>query len=149
MSKKSKKRNKKNLSYSELMEVYKDVTPTDLNKRMKKTIKEIEDYQMRLYESDKRNRKKSRRKINQEEASYYKEMEAIRTRKKLCNKWENSGFLENILAQLQQMVPMVKLLAKAVASLILTFLSFDAIRSIIKPGTLNLLTTIFDIAVAM
>lgn len=146
MSKKKKKKNKE----LDMFEVnYSNKSKKKLNKEFKKTIKEIESMRIQLYEADKKSKKKKKKKINKEEAEFYTDMQAIKCRKKMAKKWEKTGFLDHLLELFEESIPIVRSLAKVVASLIVAFLSIEAVKKKISPKTLSKLAKIFDIAVAI
>lgn len=120
-----------------------------MNKKFNKAINDIEEYRIQLYEADKRQRRKERKKINKHEAEFYTDMEGLKCRKRMAKEWEETGFLDRIIKLLQQLSPLVATLAKIVGFLIISFLSIDAIKATIKPKTLNRLNSIYDIAMSI
>ena len=120
-----------------------------MNKKFNKAINDREEYRIQLFEADKRQRKKERRKINKHEAEFYTDMEGLKCRKKMAKEWEETGFLDRIIRLLQQISPLVATLAKIVGFLIISFLSIDTIKATIKPRTLNKLNNIYDIAMSI
>lgn len=120
-----------------------------LNKDFKNIVNEIEESRMLMFEADKRSKTKSRRAINLEAQSFYTNMDSIKCRKKIAKEWEKNGFLDRVLELINESAPFVKTLAKLVATLILTFLSFDCIKKAISPKMLKKLAMVFDIAMCI
>ena len=151
MSKKKTKKGIKKIKkdYQYLLKNVDEKSKKNLNNDLKRALKDIEKMQLSLYEVDKKYDSKNRRKINKDEKEFYTSMEQIRHRKKMCKQWEDRGFLDEMIDLLNEVSPMIKLLAKALAALIVTFLSIDGIKKVIKPTTLRKITHIFDIAMAM
>ena len=104
---------------------------------------------MLMFEADKRSKTKSRRAINLEAQSFYTNMDSIKCRKKIAKEWEKNGFLDRVLDLINESAPFVKTLAKLVATLIITFLSFDCIKKAISPKMLKKLAMVFDIAMCI
>lgn len=121
----------------------------DLNKEFNKAIREIEYMQMQIFEADKRDKKKSKRAINKRERDFYTEVNGIRCRKNIAKKWNKSGFLDWIIELLKETSPLIKTIARLLATLIISFLSIESIKKIISPALLNKLAIIFDIVQAI
>ena len=67
----------------------------------------------------------------------------------MAKRWEEKGFLDHMIDLLREVSPFIQLLAKALAGLIITFLSIDGIKKVIKPKTLRKITKVFDIAMSI
>ena len=151
MSKKhKKKKNKKEQLYKFAeKEGKKGKSKKKLEKKMKKAMKEIQASQIYLYEIDKKQNKKKTKEINKKEKDFYTSMESLKARKKLSKKWKENGFLDDMISLLKDISPIVKALAKAFCTLIVSFLSVEAIQKVIKPKTLSKIMTVFDFAMAI
>lgn len=147
--KKHKKKHQKGDYKNGIFDVSAGKSKKDLNKDFKRTLKDIEEMQISLYEADKKQNRKERKKINKKEAEFYTGMSSIKCRKKIAKKWEKRGFLDYVIELLHQISPLVQILAKAVCVLIISFLSVDAIKLAISPNTLNKLAKLFDIAISV
>ena len=124
-------------------------TKKHLKKEMNKALKEIEDYNLQLYEDKKKEGILSRRKINKEASKYYDEMEAIRKRVKIANDIEESGLLYKIVKILKSAGPIVKTLARAVASFIAMIFNIKGVSERLKPSTASHLVSVFNMAMAV
>ena len=152
MSKKKKKNKKKHQKDLYAVDIFGGTeikSKKDLSKQFKEIIKDIESYQIALYEADKKSNRKERRKINKKQKEFYTDMEAIKCRKNMAKDWEKSGFLDKVADLLNQVSPVVKTVAKLVAVLIITFLSLDFIKSNISPSTLEKIAKVFDVAMSV
>ena len=150
-SKKKKKKQKKNqYDYqSILFNLAENSSKRRLRKDFDSAINEIEEYRFTLQEIDKLQDKKKRKEINKKQRDFYTQMEAIKERKKMAKKWEKNGFLDRMAKVLTGVIPAVKTIAKLVMVLIISFLSIDAIKGFISPETLDKLTTVFHLAMAV
>lgn len=147
MSKK-KKKNRIKREYEYLNNI-KEKDKKSINKEFKRALKDIEKMQISLYEIDKKYDRKNRRKINKNEGEVYATIESIKHRKNMAKRWEEKGFLDHMIDLLREVSPFIQLLAKALAGLIITFLSIDGIKKVIKPKTLRKITKVFDIAMSI
>lgn len=120
-----------------------------LDKKFNKALKEIEDAQLFLFEADKEANRRRRKAINKRESYYLNEMSDIKARRKLSKKWKKTGFLDTLMELLEMVIPIVKLLAKMVCALINSFLSVEGIKENISIKTLNKISKVFDIAMAI
>lgn len=151
MSKKKKKHKAKHHNpYSDMLQSVNHKSKKKIDKEFKKALKEIEDMRISMYEADKKHaNRKTRKKINKEEAVFYTNMDSIKCRKKITKKWEKEGFLEKMISLLQEVSPFVQLLARALASLITMFLSTPFIKEHISTSMIDKITIVYDIAMAM
>lgn len=152
MAKKKKKKQKKYQSNYQrvLFNITDDTSKKRLRKDFNSAIDEIEEYQLTLDEIDKlHGDKKKRKEINRKQRDFYTQMEAIKARKKMMKKWENDGFLDRLVDVLNDVIPAIRKVAKAVMLLILSFMSIDAIKRFISPETLNKLATVYRLAMAI
>lgn len=153
--KKKKKNNKNGKVNKKISYITKEInslpyeSKKSIDKKFQKTIDDIGEYRIQLYEADKRQRRKERKKINKHEAEFYTDMEGLRCRKRMAKNWENNGFLDRVINLLQQISPLVATLAKIVGLLIISFLSIDAVKATIKPKTLRKISNIYDIAMSI
>ena len=67
----------------------------------------------------------------------------------MAKEWEKTGFLDRTIGLLQEAAPIIKTIAKLVMALVIAFLSIDAIKSKIKPETVDKLSTVFHLAMSV
>jgi hypothetical protein len=144
MAKKKKKKNINNIYRISI-----DRSKKEISHDYDDILDEIESSRIKLYEADKRRNRKQRKKINKKEKEFYTDMESIKCRKKMAKKWQKNGFLDTVIHILKSISPLVKMIAKLIASLITAFLSLDCIRSHISTSMLNKITKVFNIAMAV
>ena len=141
MSKKKKK------SISILEEVDKS-----LNQTYDDLMEEIQVMQIKLNQADQKAAKKAKRKAKKKkDQNAYFELEAERReiRKKMLEDMSSNNFLERVQNVLKDLVPIVKIIARMVASLILAILSIDSVKVHIKPETLTKLQNVYNSAMAI
>lgn len=148
MSKKKKQKKNKNVLPSEYLSFSKKEKKS-ADKDFKRALTDIEIMRMELYEADKKANKKERKKINKKQSEFYTSIESIKCRQKMAKRWEKEGWLDKMIRMLYTASPYIKLLAKGLCMLILSFLSLDIVREKIKVETLDKLTTLFDIAISI
>lgn len=146
---KKKKKNKKKKYYQNLIADTQSDDKKKLDKDFRKALTEIESYRIRLAEADKKASLKERRNINKRTEEFYTGMESIKARSKMAKEWEKTGFLDRTITMLEQVAPIIKTLAKLVMGLVITFLSIDAIKTKIKPETVDKLSKIFHLAMSV
>lgn len=146
---KKKKKNKKKKYYQNLIADTQSDDKKKLDKDFRKALTEIESYRIRLAEADKKASLKERRNINKRTEEFYTGMESIKARSKMAKEWEKTGFLDRTIMMFEQVAPIIKTLAKLVMGLVIAFLSIDAIKTKIKPETVDKLSKIFHLAMSV
>lgn len=144
MSKKKKKKQQNFLPSEYLSFNKKDKKSVD--KDFRNALHNIEAMQMELYEADKKANRKERKKINKKQSEFYTSMESIKCRQKMAKQWEKEGWLDKMINLLHTISPYIKILAKGLCLLIVSFLSLDIVKEKIKPKTLQKITTLFNVA---
>ena len=146
---KKKKKNKKKKYYQNLIADTQRDDKKKLDKDLRKALSEIDSYRIRLAEADKKASLKERRNINKRTEEFYTGMESIKARSKMAKEWEKTGFLDRTIMMFEQVAPIIKTLAKLVMGLVIAFLSIDAIKTKIKPETVDKLSKIFHLAMSV
>lgn len=139
-----KKKKKQKKSISILAEVDKSLNCThdDL-------MKEIEDMQLRIAYADEKARKQAK-KLSKKKGGKFYDYEKLRreSRLEVVGKMESSNFLERITRILTDITPVVVLIGRLVASLILAILSIDGVKMRIKPKTLDTMNNVYKRAMS-
>ena len=117
-----------------------------LNSQYEGIKDEIEFLQMELKESDKKSKKKSKKKMKKK--GFYPYENEIKSRKKVIKQMEDSDLLDRTESCLEQLKPICIIIARLIAALILAILSIDAIKSCIRPDTLEKMTNVYKIAMS-
>lgn len=138
--KKNKKRGK---SISILNEVDKTLNGTYDN-----IMEEIKDMQLKLYMADEKAIKKVKK--GKKRRNQY-DIEKVRreTRKELVKSMEGNNFLDRTMKILKELSPIIVVIGRLVASLILAILSIDAVKVWIKPETLSKMNIVYQKAMAI
>lgn len=142
MSKKKKKSEEKK-SISILKEIDKSLTGTydDL-------VEEIQDMQYRLNIADQKARKKAKKHVKKgKEFCDYTKLRK-QAREEVIGTMEGNNFLDRITKVLTDLSPIVILIARLVASLILAILSLDIVKVNIKPETLLKMKGVYEKAMS-
>lgn len=142
MAKKKKKNKKKNISI--LHEV-----DTSLNGTYDDLMKEIEEMQLRLNYADSKARKLAKKKGKKNPQFYNYDRLRKEEREKIISQMEGNNFLERIMNVLNDIAPIVVIIARLVASIILAILSVSSVKVNIKPETLSKLQFVYGKAMAI
>lgn len=148
MSKK-KKKNKKKINKS--MNMMKAVDKT-MNKNYESLIEEIEDYQRRLDKLDKKAIEKQKKKLVKQKMGvvpYYVSKDRLRIRQEMIEEMEKEELLERVQKTFSSIIPIVTVIARLVAALILSIFSFEPVCHCIKPETFTKMKKVYDIAMAI
>jgi hypothetical protein len=141
----AKKKKKKKNSISILKEVDKtlDGTYDDL-------MKEIEEMQLRLNYADQKARKKAK-KLSKKKGGQYCDYETLRkeVRMEVVGHMESNNFLERVMKVLNDIAPIIVVIGRLIASLILAILSMDVVKLNIKPETLASMDKVYKKAMAV
>ena len=140
----SKKKKKQQRSISILQEVDKS-----LNGTYEDLKKEIEDMQLRLNYADQKARKKAKKMAKKKGGKFY-DYESLRkeARMEVVGTMEGNNFLERAMKFLSDLSPIVVVIARLIASLILAILSLDIVKVNIKPKTLESMDAVYKKAMA-
>lgn len=143
--KKKKKKNKnKNLSNIKLKEMDKN-----LMEGYESVTKEIEDYRIKLYLADQEARKKAKKKIKKDPKYFETSYERLEARRKVINEMEGNSFFERMEKILNDVVPVIIIISRLVAALILTILAIDPVKIGIKKETYDKMQLIFNSAMSI
>ena len=136
---------KKKKSISILNEVDKS-----LNGTYDSLIKEIEDMQLRLNYADQKARKKAKKLAKKKNSGYY-DYETLRkeARMEVVGIMESNNFIDRAMKVLNDIAPIIVVIGRLIASLILAILSLDVVKINIKPETLNGMNAVYKKAMAL
>ena len=137
----SKKKKKKNREISVLEEVDKV-----LNSTYEELKKEIEEFQIRINIADQEAKKKAKKAMKKKNQVY--DITAIQknVRNEIVKEIEGNNFLDRCVAFLQDMVPILTVITRLIASLILSIMSLTCVKVRIKPETYEKFKNVYDIA---
>lgn len=150
MSQKKKSKNKKKKTSQKGISILKEVDKT-LNGTYDDLMEEIEDMQLQLYLADQKARKKIKKKYkgdkSNREHQYITEQRKVR--EEVVNKMMGNNFLERIQKVLNDIAPIIIVIARLVATLILSILSLDIVKVHIKPEYLKKMNFVYEKAMSI
>lgn len=112
-------------------------------------LEEIQDMQLIIAMEDRKIMKKAKKSAKKGK-NYYNVNQAKReVRDEVLGKMENTNFLTRIQQVLSDLVPVVKVIARLVASLILSILSIDLVKVNISKPMLEKMNNIYNAAMGM
>lgn len=114
----------------------------------KKIMSEITEYQIILEASDKKARKKAKKKSNKRRGITY-EMLQRDAREKIIKDMEGDNFFDRLSSILSDIGPLIILISRLVAGLILSILSITSVKVNINPDTLIKMNTLFEKAMTI
>ena len=121
----------------------------NLDKKYSDTLSEIEGYRWELLRADKKAKKIARKKVKENPKFYDFEKVRCETRFKIVNEMEGSSFLQRILNLISDLTPVVVLISRLVASIILAILAIPQVKMRIKPGTLDMMQNVYKHCMAV
>lgn len=110
-------------------------------------IEDIETYQYQMYLADKKAKKKLKKK-KKKENGFYDVDDKIKVRKKIVKDMEEKDYLNQFTEILKDIGPIVVIMGRLIAALILAILSIDSVKKAIKPETLKKMDTVFRLAIS-
>lgn len=136
------KKKKAKKSISILNEVDKN-----LNKTYDNILEEIQEMQLQLNLAEQQARKKAKKKIKKDPNYFATSNERLEARKEVIREIEGTNLLDRVQRLFADIVPIVVIISRLIASLILAILSFEPVKLHIKPETLQKLTNCYNMAV--
>jgi hypothetical protein len=135
-----KKKKKKEKSISILNEI-----DNSLNESYTDLMQEIQDYQMEIYIADKKYREKLEKKLKKD-PYYFDTGGKSKARKKTLAKMESNNFFDRVEKALKDLSPIIIIIGRLICSLILSILSIDTVKTSISKGTLDKMSSVYQIA---
>ena len=80
---------------------------------------------------------------------YISDSPSVKKKMEIIKSMEENNFLETCIKAFNDMRPILKLLGRTVALLLTALLSIDAIKRNIKPETMSMIDTIFNLSMAL
>ena len=141
MAKKKKKQNKKISILKEYDSMMND-TYDDL-------LEEIQDMQMIIASEDRKIAKRAKKAAKKGKGYYNVNLEKRKVRQHVIGKMEETNWLDRIIQILKDIAPIIVVIARLVASLILSVLSVDEVKVNISKETLSKLNNIYSKAMVI
>lgn len=107
-------------------------------------MKEVEMYQLQLLEADQKAKKKARKKMKEDPNYFTHSKERIKARKKVVQEMEEGSFFERVEAELKLLKPVVIILSRLVASVIVAILNFTPLQMYLKPETVKKMSNLYQ-----
>lgn len=148
MSKKKKKKGNKQKGGINSISILNEVDKS-LDTSYQNLLEEIQDYQMEIYIADQRARKKARKKLQKDPYYFNNNKERFKERRKVIQKMESGNFFDRIENFIKELTPIVIVISRLVASLILSILSLDMVKTRINPRTLGKLKDVYELATSI
>ena len=142
MAKKKKKKTSMNL----LKEVDKSLENT-----YEDLMTEIQQIQLELNLKEKKAVKKQRKMLREDMGiiPYYTAKDRVKARMEAIEKIEEKNLLERVERCYKKIIPIVIVIARLVASLILSILSFAPVKWSMRPETLNKMNRVYQLSMAI
>jgi hypothetical protein len=141
---KKKKKGKKKKNISMLKEI-----DSTLNGTYEELMQEIEMMQLKLNYADSKARKIAKKKGKKNPKYYNYEKLRKEAREEIVKEMEGNNFLDRALNILNDVAPIITIIARLIASVILAILSITSVKVNIKPDTLNKMDTVYKKAMAI
>lgn len=140
----AKKKKKKKVNCSLLNEV-----DNALDSTYENIINEIQEFQLQLNLADQQARKKVRKQIRKDPSYFQNSRERVEARREVVNQIEGNNLLERVQKLFQDLCPIIVVISRLIASLILGILSLEPVKMYIKPKTLETMNSIYNLAIAI
>lgn len=116
-----------------------------VDKRFMDMKLEIEFYQNEINKAHKKAKKRAKKQMKRSNDFYAPHIDN-RVREDIIRKMEGTNFFERIMNILQEMIPVVRVIAELVKSLIVAILSIDSVKFRIKKDTLVSMQNVYTMA---
>ena len=146
-----KKKSKKNKKTAKSILLLSEID-TSMNGTYESLIEEIQEMQLRINMADAKAMEKQRKKMIRQDMGvipYYVSKDKVKAREKALKQMEQTNFLGRVEETFKKLVPCVVLIARLVAALIISILSIEPIKKMIKPSTLEKMDSVYKVAMAI
>ena len=117
-----------------------------LNSTYEELKKEIEEFQIRINIADQEAKKKAKKAMKKKNQAYDITSIQKNVRNEIVKEIEGNNFLDRCVAFLQDMGPILTVITRLIASLILSIMSLTCVKVRIKPETYEKFKNVYDIA---
>lgn len=115
-----------------------------------RSIKEdTERFQYQLMVADKKTRRKYNKAMKTGKPFNFKDCDSVKARKKVWKEIESSNLINRFMYLYQEWSPVMKLLGRCLALLIVAVLSVDMVKATISKDNLNKLDKLFNLAMSV
>ena len=116
-----------------------------MNHKFEEMKLEIEFYQREIDKAEKKAKKKALKDMKKKNTFYVPQVDCG-ARQMVIRQMEGSNFFDRVCGMLQEMIPIVRVIAELVKSLIVAILSVDSVKYRIKKSTLQSMQNVYNIA---
>ena len=117
-----------------------------LNHKFEVMKLEIEFYQKEIDKAEKKAMKKEFKKMKKHNTFYVPWNNEVNVRQKVIRQMEGTNFFERVMNLIQELVPLARVIAELVKSLIIAILSVDSVKYRIGGNTLKRMQDVYDMA---
>ena len=120
-----------------------------MNETYDSLIEEIQDMQMIIATEDRKIAKRAKKAAKKGKGYYNATLEKRKVRQHVIGQMEETDWLTRIINILKDIAPIITIIARLVASLILSILSIDEVKVNINKDTLSKLNTVYSKAMVI
>lgn len=142
------KKKKKKKKHEEEIHVLKFID-SDIQSQYLGIKKDIEEYQYQIRYADRKTKKRYKKAMKTGKAFNYANSSSILTRRRVLKDMEEKQTLDQLINMFDDFAPIIKLIGRCVALLIIAILSFDSVKREIRPETLSKMDRIYSIAMSV
>jgi phage-related tail protein len=125
-----------------------DVFDSKIDSQYQEIVGDIEDIQYQIYEADKKKMKKQKKKMKKGKICFY-EPKSKKVRLWAVDKISSGDLFGKIKKVLSDLHPIVKIIARLVATLIVSILSLDSVKRAISTSALNKMDSLYKLCLAV
>lgn len=140
-----KKKSKKQNERIHALQQYDDY----MNQTYDDLLEEIQDMQLIIAMEDRKIQKKAKKAAKKGKKYYNINEEKRKVRQQVLGKMEETNWLQRIYNTLEEVAPLIVVIARLVAALILSILSIDGIKTRIDKPTLEILNKVYSKAMVV
>lgn len=111
-------------------------------------MSEIQEMQLKIYYADQKAKKKAKKAARRKQQVNFDEIRK-QTRMEVLQTMENTSFLDRAMNVIKSIAPIVVVIGRLIASLILAILSLDSVKMNIKPEILKKLNSVYNAAMSV
>ena len=148
--KKKKKKKSNDWSYKDDEEGLLDRIDKNIYSQYTDMVNNIKEIQYRIDEADKKfiNRNKEKA-LRNNDYCVPPVMERLEIRKKATEELESRGIIDTVIQIIKDLIPIARIIARLLASLIVAILSIDRVKLFIKPSTMEKMDKVMNFAMSV
>ena len=143
-----KKKNKKHKKTEEEKSLLKEID-RDIISQYYSIKEDTERFQYELAKADRKTKKKYKKALKNGKPFSFVDNDSVRSRKKILKEMEEEDFLSKATRLCKEFIPIMKLLGRCLALLIVAILSLDYVKSTASKDTLSKLDQLFKLGMSI